>query len=77
MIAKIQGYLAAAASLLAVVFYALFQKKRADEASAALEREETAREYQQAGSEALIGGLKREEEAKHEKIDTVKRDHFS
>ena len=77
MIARMKAYIAAGASILAVVFYAMFQKKRADRAAEALEREEAAREYEQAGSEALIGGLTREERAKNEKVDTVKRDHFS
>ena len=41
------------------------------------ESEETAREYERAGSETLIGGLNREQENVNEDIDTDKRDHFS
>ena len=41
------------------------------------ESEEAAREYERAGSEALIGGLNREQEKTNEAIDTDKRDHFN
>ena len=40
------------------------------------ETEEAAREYERAGSEALIGGLKREQEKADEDIDTVNRTDF-
>ena len=40
------------------------------------ESEEAAREYERAGSEALIGGLNREQEKADEDIDTVNRTDF-
>ena len=43
-------------------------KARANEIKA--ETEEAAREYQNAGSEALIKGLEKESQVKHEKVDS-------
>ena len=77
MLTKIKAYITAAASVAAVIFYALFQRQKAARAEEKAEREEAVREYQQAGYEALVGGLKNEERAKNEKVNTARRDHFS
>ena len=38
--------------------------------------EEVAREYESAGSEALIGGISKEELVKNEAVNNTKRNHF-
>jgi len=40
------------------------------------EAEETAREYENAGSEAMISGLKKEAKVRNETINTSNRSHF-
>ena len=63
------------------VILALFASFRAGAKGKANEikaqQEQAAREYEKAGSEALIGGLENEQKVKDEEVDTTKRDHFS
>ena len=41
------------------------------------ETEETAREYENAGADAYIGGMENEAEVKSEKVNTSAVDHFT
>ena len=77
MLNKLWGYIAAAGALVAAIFIAYFKGSQAKANEIKAETEEAAREYQNAGSEALIGGLEDEQKVKNEKVDTDKRDHFS
>ena len=74
---KIWAMLGIVMGAIAAIFGAFFagSKSKANEIKA--ETEEAAREYQNAGSEALIGGLEDEQKVKNEQVDTDKRDHFS
>lgn len=77
MLAKIKKIGATVGGFLIIGLYALFQRELKKSAEERLEAEETAREYEKAGSEALVSGLKREQKKSNESIDTDKRDHFS
>jgi len=75
---KIYAAIAVIFGLIAAIFTAFFKggQSKANEIKA--ETEEAAREYQSAGSDALIGGLENEAKVKDEKIDPDNpRDHFS
>jgi len=77
MLTKIKLILAGAVGI-ALALFAAFRsggKSKINEIKA--EAEETAREYENAGSEAMIGGLNKEAAVQDETIDTTKRDHFS
>ena len=69
--------MAAFFGFIATIFAAFYKGGQSAKNKIKAESEQAAREYERAGSEALIGGLKREQEAKTAKIDTDKRDHFS
>lgn len=51
--------------------------ERAGQDKVKAEAEEAAREYQNGGSEALIGGLENEAKVRNEKTDTNIVDHFN
>ena len=60
-----------------VAVFAIFRKgEKSATTKIKAQAEEAAREYEQAGSEAMIGGLERESEALKKPIDTTRRDHF-
>jgi ABC-type sugar transport system substrate-binding protein len=78
MLAKIKFIIAGAAGIALALFAAFRSGGKSKVNKIKAEAEETAREYENAGSEAMIGGLEKEAQVKNEKvIDIVKRDHFS
>lgn len=77
MVKKIWRWLAALGSICAVFFYALLEREKKLEAQAQAVREEEAREAEQLGVEAMIGGLNKETQKRDEIIDSIKRDHFT
>jgi len=62
-------------------FIALFTAFKSGQKSKAMEikaeTEEAARKYEQAGSEAMVAGLEKEEAVKNETVNHFPRDHFS
>jgi len=66
-------YITAFFGFVALVFGFLFQRQKAEKLEEDLEREETAREYERAGAQALIGGLENEQKPEKE----VKRGRFT
>lgn len=77
MIAKLKIWLAAAGAFAVAVMYALQQKAKAQSAEQRADMAEAAREYENAGSEAMVTGLHNEHKVRNEKADPDKRDHFS
>ena len=63
--------------VIAAIFTAWFKGGQFKENEIKAKSEETAREYQQAGSEAIIGGIEKENQVRNEKVDTDSRSHFS
>lgn len=74
---KLKAILAAIVGTVIALFMAFRKGEKSATNEIKAESEEAAREYERAGSEALIGGLKREQEKTNEAIDTDKRDHFN
>ena len=70
-------YITPILAVISAVFWGLLQREKKEQAQGKVEREETAREYENAGSEALINGLEKEQQVNNETIDTSKRDHFN
>jgi|GEM_PF-4112337 len=70
----------AALSIISVVLLGIWkaftsgQKSKDSEIKA--ETEEAARDYQNAGSEALIGGLEQEQKVQNEKVTDTASNHF-
>ena len=71
------GYLAAAGAAVAAIFIAYQKGRKGKEYEQRAMNEAAAREYERAGSEALVGGLENERKIADEKIDPTNRDHFS
>ncbi len=70
-----KSLIATIASLIGNLFaYFAGQKSATNKLKA--EAEETAREYERAGSEALIGGLEREQKLRDKGVDTSQKDPF-
>ncbi len=67
------------APLVAIIaaLLALLARKAATDAKEELRRADEQREYEQAGSEAIVDALEREQEIRDEKPDPGPRDHFS
>ena len=62
-------WLTAVFGMVSAVLYGLMQKRRVDAS-------EDVREYEKAGSEAMVSGLKNEQEVRNEDVNTVDRNHF-
>lgn len=78
MLSQIKVYLIAGLGILTAIFYALFQREKAQRAD---EHEQiakhTAKKTKDA-TDALVDGLAKEEKVKNEKVDPDSpRDHFS
>ena len=74
---KVYALLAAIGGVLLAVLSAFKKGEKSGKAQVKAEAEEAARAYQEAGSEAMVTGLKAEQEIKNEKVNTTKRDHFN
>ncbi|WP_372743282.1 hypothetical protein [Neptunomonas sp.] len=77
MPSKIWAFLAAIGGILLGVLKVFSLGQKSAENKIKAQQEEAAREYENAGSEAMISGLEKERKAKDDKVDTAKRDHFS
>ena len=75
--AKLWAILGAIGGVILAIFSAFRAGSKSKTHEIKAQQEEAAREYEKAGSEALIGGLEKERQAKDEEVDTTKRDHFS
>jgi len=58
------------------IFFAYFKGSQAATNKIKAQSEEAAREYERAGYEAGLDGMKREQEELKKPIDTEKRDYF-
>ena len=76
MIEKITSVLLVIASVLAFVFRGKAASAKVDLEQERRERSDAAREYEQAGSEAMVSGLEKEQEVEHETVDASRRDYF-
>jgi gas vesicle protein len=74
---KIYALFGVIAGIIAALFTAFAKGASSAENKIKAKQERAAREYENAGSEALIGGLENEQKAKTEPVDTNKRDHFN
>ncbi len=72
MIEKITTILLAIVSALAIFFRIRVGQLESREQV----RQEALREYERAGSEAMIEGIEKEHEVGHEEVDTSRRDYF-
>ena len=76
MIKKITSVLLVIVSVLALVFRGKAASAKADLEQERRERSDAAREYEQAGSKAMVSGLEKEQEVEHETVDASRRDYF-
>jgi len=76
MISTIKTWLLGIASVLAAVFFGLFQSQRAARAKEKLNASEKARKTEKKATSALLGGLKNEQEASDAKVGNSTRNHF-
>ena len=74
---KIYAFFAIIFGLIAAIFAAYRKGAQSSEDKIRAELAEVAREYENVGSEAMIGGLNHENRVKNETVDTDIRDHFS
>ena len=77
MFSQIKLYLIAGLGILASVFAALFYRKSAQFESAKLDGVEKARETENKATDAMVDGLKNEQEEINEAANSTKRDGFS
>lgn len=76
MLSKIKSWAIAGLAILATVAYALFRTEQARRAKEKLKGVQQARETERKAGEALVDGLKKEQEVRNEEVDTNRRDHF-
>jgi len=74
---KIKLFLAGAIAVIVAIFTAYRSGSKSKQNEIKAQAEEAAREYENAGSEAMIGGLQNELKVTNEDIDNLNRNHFS
>jgi len=74
---KIKAIIVAFLSAIVAIFAAFKKGEKTKENEIKAESEAMAREVERANVDVMVEGLEREQVKQNEKVNTVKRDHFS